>query len=233
MFNNYGDRNFFEYGILVDENSSDDTLDIAKNYKAQVIYVSSDDIKSGLNQAVLEAKNDWIMVLDDNEIVPQKLLLEVNKYIENPKKNKNALLINQKTFYLDNEIKAAHKRILRVFKKGCAEFKNSYSIALKCTKGKVHNLNKNNQNKNGCILRQYKPVFLNFNQMLEKSILRFKNCERKAPNFLKLIEKFISLYILKGAIFNGKIGIIYVVNAIIQDYIIECAIYERAQRDDI
>ena len=219
--------------IVVDENSSDDTLDIARNYKANVIYVSSDDIKSGLNQAVNEAKNDWIMVLADNEIVPQKLFSEIIKYIENPKKNRFCLLINHKTFYLDEEMKFAHKKALRVFKKGYAEFKNSYSIGLKCTQGKTYNINKNNQNKNGCILKNQKPVLVNFKEILEKANFRLKNCTRNKTNFFKLFEKFISLYILKGAIFSGKIGIIYIVNTIIEDYLLECSIYERARKDDI
>ena len=122
----------FDEIIIVDEHSNDDTIEIAKEYKAKIIYANKNEISLGLNQAIDEAKGSWIFLLEDKEIIPQKLITKIYNYIENPKKNKFALSFNQKYFYLNKEIKAARKKnILRLFKKDYCELKNNFSIELK------------------------------------------------------------------------------------------------------
>ena len=105
--------------IVVDLHSNDDTVQIAKEYKAKIIYADKNDVLSGLNQALDEANNDWILVVEENEIFPQKLIREIQNYIENPKKNKESVYLSQKNFYYKKEIKQKrNKNILRLFKKG-------------------------------------------------------------------------------------------------------------------
>ena len=59
---------------IIDENSTDDTAEIAKQYKAKIIYSNKGELIPALNQATDEAIGDWIFVIKDNEIIPQKLI---------------------------------------------------------------------------------------------------------------------------------------------------------------
>ena len=112
--------------IALDEHSNDETLEILKEYKVKTIYVDKISIQDGFNQAISEARNEWIFLINDNEIVPQKLLFEIENYIENPKKNKNIISLSSKTFYLGKEIKfLKEKKEIRLFKKEYCSVKQS------------------------------------------------------------------------------------------------------------
>ena len=139
--------------IIVDEHSTDDTIEIAKEYKAKIIYANKNELSLGLNQAIDEAQGNWIFLLEDEEIIPQKLISKIQNYIENPKKNKFALSFNQKYFYLNKEIKAARKKnVLRFFKKGYCELKNNFSLELKLKKGKIQKIQDGFKKQSACIL---------------------------------------------------------------------------------
>ena len=88
--------------IIVDEHSTDDTVEIAKEYKTKIIFADKNALNVGLNQALQEAKSEWILVLEDDEIIPQKLIFELQRYAEIPKKNKFCVSLSQKIFYLNN-----------------------------------------------------------------------------------------------------------------------------------
>ena len=129
--------------IIIDEHSNDDTVEIAKEYKAKVIYADKNDLSIAINQAINEAQGEWIFVVEQDEIIPQRLILDLHNYVENPKKNRYCVSLAQKVFYLNKEIKAARsKNNLRFFKKGYAEFKNDNSFELKIKQGKLFKLNK-------------------------------------------------------------------------------------------
>ena len=178
----------FDEIIIVDEHSNDDTIEIAKEYKAKIIYANKNEISLGLNQAIDEAKGSWIFLLEDKEIIPQKLITKIYNYIENPKKNKFALSFNQKYFYLNKEIKAARKKnILRLFKKDYCELKNNFSIELKLKKGKVQKIKDGFKKQSACILNFSKN---NISQSFINIIENNKNCRISIVTFLSMIPMF-------------------------------------------
>lgn len=71
--------------ILVDNHSTDNTVAIAKKYRAKVIYYKEKNRGIQCQMGVNKAKNDWVLILDsDEELTP-----ELNKEIkENVLKNK-------------------------------------------------------------------------------------------------------------------------------------------------
>ena len=76
--------------VVIDNHSKDDTVDIIKEYKLKVVFCDKNEINSVLSTAIDELNNEWFILLKDNEILPYRLLAEIEKYILNPKKNKNA-----------------------------------------------------------------------------------------------------------------------------------------------
>jgi len=221
--------------IVVDEHSNDDTIDIIKEYKAKIIYADSLEINEILNKTIQEVKNDWIFIVQDDEIVPNKLFFEINQYIENPKKNKFCISLSQKNFYLEKEIKSARKKdILRIFKKDYAEFKNDYSTELKLKQGKIFKLNKNFKI-NNCYLLKFnnKNIFEDFKDNIQNKYLKLKNQNKNRTSlFLKPLFCFLFIYFIKGALFDGKRGFIYSFKLAIEKFLEECFIYERNIKND-
>lgn len=216
--------------IIVDCHSTDDTIEIAKEYKAKIIYSDKNNLENTLNNAIDEALFDWILFLEDDEIVPQKLIFELEKYIEAPKKNKFAITISKKTFLLNKEIKAARiNQELRFFKKGFAIFNKNNSIKLKITSGKLYKLNKNFKIKNLYILKyQNFDISKKINDYIDENKNLLKNTKtKKASVFIKPMLIFLYNYFIKGAFLNGKLGYIYAKEEAIKSFIFEVMLLEK------
>ena len=218
--------------IIVDEHSTDDTIEIAKEYKAKIIYANKNEISIGLNQAIDEAKGNWIFFLEDREIIPQKLALKIHNYVENPKKNRFVISFNQKYFYLDKEIKAARKKnILRLFKKGYCELKNNYSLELKLKKGKIHKIKDGFKKQSACILNFSKNnVSDSCINIIENNKNKIKSIDKTPSIFLKPIFAFLYWYIFKKAIFEGKLGFIYSTKKYFEKFLLEVMLLEKRSR---
>ena len=225
----------FDEIILIDEHSNDDTVEIAKEYKVKIIYADKNDFAIAQNQVLVEAKNDWIFVLEENEIIPQKLIFEIQNYISNPKKNKNCVSFFQKNFYLNKEIKSALKRnVLRLFKKDSATFLNEYSLDLKLINGKIHKIKPNSKFKNACILKYVEPdISKNILDIIDKARFNYKHIDKNSASvILKPCFEFIYWYFIKKSIFDGRRGFIFAKQKYIQSFIIQVMILERKIGND-
>lgn len=226
----------FDEIIVIDEHSVDDTVEIAKEYKAKIIYADKNNLSLALNQSLEEAKNDWILILEEDEILPQKLIFEIQNYILNPKKNKNCASFCIKRFYLNKEIKAGYqKNVLRLFKKDFAKFKNEFSLDIVAINSKIHKIRPTNKSKNACILKFdegniSKKIInkLDINKLLSKIII-----EKKPSVFRKPITEFIYWYFIKGAIFDGKRGFIYSIEKFIERFTYGVNLLENEAKHDI
>ena len=212
--------------IVLDEHSNDDTILIAKEYKAQIIYFSSLEFENAFNQAISDIESDWVLYLQGDEIVPDKLGCEILNYIEKPKKNKYAIYLAQKLFYLDKEIKADRKFVLKLFKKDNIKFNNYKIIPYKTKKYKLNFGFKQDKN---CILKFEKnSIFDIFKNSIEEILIKTKNIEQKNVSiFIRPIMTFLYYYILKGALFDFKRGLIYSYIKAFRIFLFECSKFEK------
>ncbi len=58
--------------IIVDDNSSDNTVPIAKNYKTKIFTNGSRNIEKGKSIGVAKAKNEYLLLLDADNRLPHK-----------------------------------------------------------------------------------------------------------------------------------------------------------------
>ncbi|MBR2069038.1 MAG: glycosyltransferase [Candidatus Gastranaerophilales bacterium] len=215
--------------VVIDEHSTDDTILIAKEYKAKIVYSSIIEFCDIFKQVISEIENDWILFLEGNEVVPELLGNDILNYIENPKKNKNVLFLANKLFYLDKEIKASRELKPKLFKKGFIELKNNYSTELKPLKTKTYKLSKGYKDNKNCILKFQKQsiteILKNEPEKISielKEISTFKNSV-----FFKPLFGFLNIYFIKGAVFDGKKGYIYSFYKAAELFLAECIKYEK------
>lgn len=88
-----GSLNFCDEVILVDDNSTDKTVEIASNLGARVLTRSLDrDFASQRNFGLERAKGEWILFIDADERVSQKLQKEIVAEISKPSQVKGYYL---------------------------------------------------------------------------------------------------------------------------------------------
>ncbi len=105
--------------IVVDDYSTDKTLLIAKKYKAKIFKNKlSDDFSKQRNYALKKAKGGWVLFVDADEIVSNKLATEIgNKIIDN---KYDGFFIQRKDIFLGkilNYGEVGDVKLLRIAKK--------------------------------------------------------------------------------------------------------------------
>lgn len=85
--------------IVVDNYSTDKTVEIAKKYKAKVLFYKDKNRGIQCQMGVNKAKNEWILVLDSDESLPKQLKEEI-KYLLNNNPKFDGYNIPFQSFYL-------------------------------------------------------------------------------------------------------------------------------------
>lgn len=116
--------------LVVNNSSTDKTIDIAKKFATSIITQPNDPLLIDIqkNAGFKKAKNDWILSIDADEIVTPELRLEIENLLEN-ENLKNGYFIPRKNIIFGKQIDYTgwypdHQ--LRLFRKNKGEFKNSH-----------------------------------------------------------------------------------------------------------
>jgi glycosyltransferase involved in cell wall biosynthesis len=70
--------------LLLDRNSTDDTLKIAKKFQADVVQFDGEHFDQWRNLGKKHAKNDWLFYIDPDELVSKDLKQEIQNILKNP-----------------------------------------------------------------------------------------------------------------------------------------------------
>lgn len=107
--------------IVVDDYSTDKTVDIAKEYTDKIFGRRLDDFSDQRNFAIEKAHGEWILSLDADEVVSEKLADEIKTMSDDTLDKYNGFYIPIKHYFFGKEIKygewwPSYKK--RLFKKG-------------------------------------------------------------------------------------------------------------------
>ena len=108
--------------IVVDDESSDDTVSIAKKAGATVFtHKTQDDFAAQRNWAMEKAKGDWILFVDSDEAVPPELASEIQRV----DKNAQGYFIKRKDYLFGSWLahgETGRVRLLRLARKGAGKW---------------------------------------------------------------------------------------------------------------
>ncbi|HEY1045935.1 MAG TPA: glycosyltransferase family 2 protein [Bacteroidia bacterium] len=128
--------------ILVDDESTDDTAEIAKSFGAKVFERKFDGFGLQKRYGVSLAQNDWILNIDADEVLSEELIKEISTLKELNEINAYRIPIRHfflgKAFNYGKESKYLH---LRLFNKKFGNFDEAAVHEKVHVKGKIHNLN--------------------------------------------------------------------------------------------
>lgn len=98
-------HDFADEIILVDSGSTDNTVEIAKKYKARIIEHVLTSFSEQRNIGLKEAKGDWVYYLDADERLTPAFIKEAKSIISfyDASSDIAGFFINRKTFYFDKD----------------------------------------------------------------------------------------------------------------------------------
>ncbi len=190
--------------VLVDSGSFDGTVEIAKTSGTKVFTRSFDDFASQKNFGVEKASGEWILSVDADERVDEKLrqcILE--KIASNPKENafrfkRSSFLFGQRFHFSGTQDDTP----VRLFKRGNARFEGRIheTLSVQGGTGKIE----------GELLHF---TFQNVNEYLRR-LNHYTSLEagkkRKGGRFLvKAFSRFADVYFLKQGFRDGDMGLRY------------------------
>ncbi len=185
-------RNFDEI-VVVDSNSTDKTRDIVykvlkvhKVYK--VVTKEFDDIGKQRSYGMKYVSGDWVLILDSDEVVSERLAKEIKSVIRSQKLNNSAYEIPYQNYFLGRQINhgGENYKMVRLFRKAELEIKPSIlHNKLFVKKGKIGKL------KGKIIHHSYRSLGQVYSKFTDYS---FRMAKIKVKNGEKSSFKKIFLY---------------------------------------
>ncbi|MCM8790564.1 MAG: glycosyltransferase family 2 protein [Candidatus Omnitrophica bacterium] len=194
--------------VVLDDSSSDNTVNIAKKYTDKVFTRKMDIEGRHRNYAYSLAKNDWVLSLDADERISRELADEISSLIKAGPKDK-AYTIPIKTYIGDKWIRwggwyPAPK--VRLFDKRFFRYEEAVVHPRVFIDGSCGHLKKD------IIHYSYRNFHDFFTSLNNQTTLEAEKWfkERRKINFIKMYRKalsrFIKAYIQKGGYKDGLLG---------------------------
>ena len=197
--------------VLVDSGSTDKTLEIARQFKAKIVYRAFDGYGSQKNFATSQASNNWILSLDDDEILTPELQQEIQN-LSLSTTDYDGFKIPRSLIFLGKLLKFSgeYKRLtLRLFNRKQGNWNTEYVHESVEVNGKIGML------KHQILHDSYRDLTDYFNKFNKYTSLGAKTlAERgKTASSLKIITRFpttfLKIYLLKGSCLDGYAGFMW------------------------
>ncbi len=205
--------------LIYDKGSTDDTVKIAREAGCGVIDATGNDIDgfSVHNQAILQAKNEWILFLRPGELAPRELKTYLDDFITHPD-DTHGLFIPRRNYLMNKEDTNNYPDFqLRFFHRGGTVW-NDDEAELPSVYGRTERIPANNK----------KYAIIHLPGSINDTIGHLEEyCTDKdtQPRKIRLMEilsttmgTFMKEYVLKGKFKYGTIGYIDAVNTTMKDY---------------
>lgn len=116
---------FCDERVVVDCGSEDDTVRLAEEHGARVIYHPWTDHGTQKNIALSHAKGDWVLLLDADEIVPAPLAAQIRQAVLDGKAD--GYEVPRRSTFCDREMRHSGwypDYVLRLFRRARGRFSN-------------------------------------------------------------------------------------------------------------
>lgn len=220
--------------FVVDSNSTDSTIEIAKRFTDKIYYHPFENFASQRNWAQdnLPIKNPWVFHLDADERVSPELALELQKVFSSPAQA-DGLMMPRRTMFRGRWIKyGGHYPVyqLRIFRKDKGRSEQRYYDQNYIVNGKTAKINGDliniiNPDLNAWRASHEKWTYLEAKEILynEDRVMKMKlsgsPIERRnwlryrvyyrAPLFLRSIAYFLYRYIIRLGFLDGRQGMVF------------------------
>lgn len=197
--------------IVLDSGSSDNTVEIAREYTKHVYETDWQGYGVQKQRALKYASKDWVLNLDADEVVTDKLQQEIQTAIQNRQMDGYKLPIRMVFYGKPLRFSSSPSRHVRLFKRALA----SYSNDLVHEKIQLPKGARIGQLKTPLMHHSFRDLNHALSKMNQYSSYsaHIRITENKNPSFLKAFMSaswmFLRCYILQGGFLDGKPGFLF------------------------
>ncbi|QQG43818.1 MAG: glycosyltransferase family 2 protein [Candidatus Roizmanbacteria bacterium] len=219
--------------VVIDDNSEDETVDIAKRYGAKTFQKKLGDFASQRNFGLDKAQGRWILFIDADEELTTQLVTEINSAINND--NNDSFFIKRRDFFMGKEIKhgdvksARERGFIRLVKRGSGKWV-----------GNVHEVYQPNvgAHRDAPLLKSFinhypHPTIKEFlSEVNFYSTMRAKELysSKKTVNIIEIIfvpfAKFFWNYFIRLGVLDGPEGFIYAFFMSFHSFLVRAKLYQ-------
>ncbi len=196
--------------LIVDSFSTDRTIQLAKEKGAKIIQREYQYSASQKNWAIPQAKNQWILLLDADERVSDKLRIEIQKTLENEFVN-DAYWIKRQNYFMGKKVRFSGwqgDKVIRLFKRDVCRYEDKNVHAEIICNGSVGFLNEKLTHFTFKDIKHYLEKWDRYSTWSAKD--HFDKGQR--PNLYHFIAKpafrFFRDYIIRLGVLDGLTGLI-------------------------
>lgn len=212
--------------IVIDDNSSDKTLELVKEFKHKDLKVSThpleNDFSKQRNFGLEKAKGEWVLFVDADERVSESLSSEIKNQKSKAKNNFDGFYLKRTDYMWGKELKhgeTGNIKLLRLAKKGSGVWEGKVHEEWK-VKGDVGEL------KNYLVHYPHKSLEEFLKEINFYTDLRSQELYNRGErvNFLSIIiyplGKFIQNYFIKLGILDGMEGLIFAITMSFHSFLV-------------
>ncbi|MFH0702202.1 MAG: glycosyltransferase family 2 protein [bacterium] len=202
--------------IICDMYSTDRTIKIAEKFGCKIIYHENIGFADpARNFAISHAANEWILVVDSDEIIPKELLEYLREMIKR-QDCPDVFFIPRKNILLGKFLLSWYPNsILRFFRKDSVSF-SPHVHCIPEIYGKIHKINPK-QTQLAIIHYNYDSIESFISRMNKYTTLELEKFKIRKTKFsiilavLRAFGEFLKRYFLKGGFKDGQHGFIFAV----------------------
>lgn len=196
--------------MVVDSFSTDKTVDIAKKHTDFIIQREYENSASQKNWAIPQANNEWILLVDADERIDDKLKAEIQDILKNGT-DKDAFWIKRQNYFMGQKLNYSGwqgDKVIRLFKKSKCRYEDKHVHAEVLVNGQTGYL------KNKLEHHTYKDLDHYLAKSDRYSTWGAYDRVNKTKNvtgyhlIVKPLFGFFKKYILNLGILDGKVGLI-------------------------
>lgn len=222
----------FDEIVIVDSGSTDNTLNIAKEYTNKIFNQDWLGFAKQKEYAKNLCQNEWVLNLDADEQLTEELKKEIEKVIEENKIDGLDIKISSQFLGKFNSEKSKFNRRIRFFRKSVGHYPDKLVHESILVKGKI--------NKANGFIYDYGTMDLktHLSKINEYSSLRAdeKFAKNKKASFSKLLFvfplSFFKSFIIKRGFLNGMRGFIAAMNNAFYAFLKEAKLYELNNKSE-
>lgn len=196
--------------VIVDSGSTDGTEKIAREFGARFFVETWKGYGPQRNSAIEKCQSEWILNIDADEEVSEKLKEELKKII-NEEKAKKVFKINRVSICFGKKLKYGgwgSSYAIRLFRKNSGRFNDNNVHEEFKTDEKIYKLKENIYHHTYLTMEDY---FIRFNRYTTEGAKEYYKSGKKVSLFditLNPLYKFIKMYIVRLGFLDGIPGFV-------------------------
>jgi glycosyltransferase involved in cell wall biosynthesis len=221
--------------IVVENESSDDTVDRARSAGATVISPAFTTIGAARNNAIVRSKSPWVFVLDADERCTPELAEEIRQVVSRPG-DASAFRVPRRNFFLGKEIRHGgwgSDKPIRLFRRDLRYNANLVHEHVDVTPAAVGEVKNRLLHYTYTSLDQYFEKFDRYSRWWADQNFAKGRRSTTAAIMFKPPARFVSMYMMKGGFRDGARGLVLACLAAASVMAKYARLWERSIRDEL